>query len=57
MTTEILRQLAVALVENLQSDIDKCSTREAHIRTTARTAEALAVLAGINSLYDEISAA
>lgn len=57
MTTETLRQLAVVLVENLQNDIDKCSTREAHIRTTARAAEALAVLAGINSLYDEISAA
>ena len=56
MTAENMTELAVALVKNLQEDIDQCSTREAHIRATARAAEALALLAGINQMYDTLSA-
>lgn len=51
MTAENLKSLAEELLENLLEDVDKCSTREAHIRATARANEAQHLLIGINQMF------
>lgn len=48
-----LKTLAAALLENLLEDVDKCQTREAHIRATARANEAQHLLIGINQMFYE----
>ena len=48
-----LKTLAAALLENLLEDVDKCQTREAHIRATARANEAEHLLIGINQMFYE----
>ena len=53
MTAENLKSLAAELLENLLEDVDKCSTREAHIRATARANEAHHLLLGINQMFYE----
>lgn len=50
MTVEDLTLLAEKLLESLVEDIQKCSTREAHIRATARANEAQHLLNGINEV-------
>ena len=44
LTIEQVREAARELAENLLSDIPLCTTREEHIRVTARTNEAFEVL-------------
>ena len=51
MTAENLKSLAAELLENLLEDVDKCSTREAHIRASARANEAHHLLLGINQMF------
>jgi len=51
VTAENLKSLAEELLENLLEDVDKCSTREAHIRATARANEAQHLLIGINQMF------
>lgn len=53
MTAENLKSLAEELLDNLLEDVDKCSTREAHIRATARANEAQHLLLGINQMFYE----
>lgn len=48
-----LKTLAAELLENLLEDVDKCQTREAHIRATARANEAEHLLIGINQMFYE----
>ena len=48
-----LKTLAAELLENLLEDVDKCQTREAHIRATARANEAQHLLIGINQMFYE----
>jgi len=47
--------LAQKLADRLQEDIDKCVTREDHIRVTARANEALELLHGLNQMFDVTS--
>jgi hypothetical protein len=51
VTAENLKSLAEELLENLLEDVEKCSTREAHIRATARANEAQHLLIGINQMF------
>lgn len=44
--------LAQKLADRLQEDIEKCVTREDHIRVTARANEALELLHGLNQMFD-----
>jgi hypothetical protein len=53
VTAENLKSLAEELLDNLLEDVDKCSTREAHIRATARANEAQHLLLGINQMFYE----
>ena len=48
-----LQALAAELLENLLEDVEKCQTREAHIRATARANEAHLLLIGINQMFYE----
>lgn len=47
--TDLARQLA----DRLQEDIEKCVTREDHIRVSARANEAMLLLQGLNQMFDE----
>lgn len=47
MTAEETIEAARALAEELSSDISKCSTREEHIRVTARANAAAAIYNGL----------
>jgi hypothetical protein len=47
--------LAQKLADRLQEDIEKCVTREDHIRVTARANEALELLHGLNQMFDTSS--
>lgn len=40
------------LIERLKEDIEKCTTREDHIRTTARANEATLLLQELNQMFD-----
>lgn len=51
MTAEDLSSLAAQLLENLLEDVQKCTTREDHIRVTARANEAHRLLYGINQMF------
>ena len=51
MTAEDLNALAAQLLENLLEDVQKCTTREEHIRVTARANEAHHLLTGINQMF------
>jgi hypothetical protein len=51
VTAEDLSALAAQLLENLLEDVQKCTTREEHIRTTARANEAHHILTGINQMF------
>lgn len=51
MTAEDLSVLAAQLLENLLEDVQKCTTREDHIRVTARANEAHHLLQGINQMF------
>lgn len=42
--------MAAQLLENLLEDVEKCSTREAHVRATARANEMQHLLIGLNNL-------
>jgi len=53
VTAENLKALAEELLENLLNDVDKCSTREAHVRASARANEAQHLLIGINQMFYE----
>jgi hypothetical protein len=53
--TEELKTQAELLLERLLEDVEKCSTREAHIRATARANEAQHLLLGINQMFDASS--
>jgi hypothetical protein len=53
VTAENLKSLAEELLDNLLEDVDKCSTREAHVRATARANEAQHLLLGINQMFYE----
>ena len=52
MTPSHLTDLARQLADRLQEDIEKCVTREDHIRVTARANEALHLLHGLNQMID-----
>lgn len=43
------------LIERLKEDIEKCTTREDHIRTTARANEATLLLQELNQMFDASS--
>lgn len=45
--------MAAELLERLLEDVEKCSTREAHIRATARANEAQHLLISISELLDD----
>ena len=40
------------LIEQLKKDIEKCTTREEHIRTSARANEAELILQELNQMFD-----
>ena len=40
------------LIEQLKKDIEKCTTREEHIRTSARANEASLILQELNQMFD-----
>lgn len=50
MTPSHLTDLARQLADRLQEDIEKCVTREDHIRVTARANEALHLLQGLSEM-------
>lgn len=50
MSVEELSAMAAQLLENLLEDVEKCSTREAHVRATARANEMQHLLIGLNNL-------
>jgi hypothetical protein len=52
MTALELTELAEQLVERLQADLERCTTREDHIRVTARASEAVIILNGLHSMVD-----
>lgn len=52
MTALELTELAEQLVERLQADLEKCTTREDHIRVTARASEAVMILHGLHSMLE-----
>jgi hypothetical protein len=52
MTASELTELAEQLVERLQDDLQKCTTREDHIRVTARASEAVMLLNGLHSILE-----
>jgi hypothetical protein len=52
MTPSHVTGLAKNLADRLQEDIEKCVTREDHIRVTARANEALHLLHGLNQLIE-----
>jgi hypothetical protein len=52
MTASELTELAEQLVERLQDDLQKCTTREDHIRVTARASEAVMLLNGLHSMLE-----
>jgi hypothetical protein len=52
MTALELTELAEQLVERLQDDLQKCTTREDHIRVTARASEAVMILHGLHSMLE-----
>lgn len=52
MSSEELSAMAAQLLANLIEDVGKCSTREAHIRATARANEAQHLWIGINQMFD-----
>lgn len=47
-----ITELARAHAERLKEDIEKCVTREDHIRVTARANEAMTLLLGLNQMFD-----
>lgn len=47
-----LTAMAAQLLENLLEDVEKCSTREAHVRATARANEMQHLLIGLNRLAE-----
>lgn len=53
MTALELTELAEQLVERLQDDLQKCTTREDHIRVTARASEAVMILHGLHSMLEK----
>lgn len=50
--TEELKTQAELLLERLLEDVEKCSTREAHIRAMSRANEAQHLLHGLNQMFD-----
>ncbi len=52
MTALELTELAEQLVERLQDDLQKCTTREDHIRVTARASAAVMILHGLHSMLE-----
>lgn len=55
MTALELAELAETLVERLQEDLQRCTTREDHIRVTARANEAVHILHGLHSMLENQS--
>ena len=51
MTPSHLTDLARQHADRLQEDIEKCVTREDHIRVTARANEALHLLQGLSEMF------
>jgi hypothetical protein len=52
MTVLELSELAEELVKRLRDDLEKCTTREDHIRVTARASEAVLILHGLNAMIN-----
>ena len=52
MTASELIELVQVHSERLQEDLLKCTTREDHIRVTARANEAVNILHGLQSILD-----
>ena len=46
-----IANLAKEHAERLKEDIDKCVTRESHIRATARANEAMTLLHNLSTLF------
>lgn len=53
MSESQLTELARQLADRLKEDIEKCVTREDHIRTTARANEANNLLHGLMTLFSD----
>jgi hypothetical protein len=51
MSESQLTELARQLADRLKEDIEKCVTREDHIRVTARANEASHLLSGLETLF------
>ena len=52
MTAEKIKQLAYELAERLKEDIHKATTREHHVRASARANEADLLVQGIDQMFD-----
>lgn len=52
MNKSNVTSMAEQLIERLKEDIEKCTTREDHIRTTARANEATLLLQELNQMFD-----
>lgn len=52
MNRPIVTSMTEQLIERLKEDIEKCTTREDHIRTTARANEATLLLQELNQMFD-----
>jgi hypothetical protein len=52
MTALELTELTEQLIERLQADLERCTTREDHIRVTARASEAVAILNGLHLMVE-----
>jgi hypothetical protein len=52
VNTSNVTAMTEQLIEQLKKDIEKCTTREEHIRTTARANEAALILQELNQMFD-----
>ncbi len=52
MNTSNVTAMTEQLIEQLKKDIEKCTTREEHIRTSARANEAALILQELNQMFD-----
>lgn len=52
MTADKIKQLAHELAERLKEDIHKATTREHHVRASARANEADLLVQGLNQMFD-----
>jgi hypothetical protein len=52
VNTSNVTAMTEQLIEQLKKDIEKCTTREEHIRTSARANEAALILQELNQMFD-----